>query len=72
MIFTDGIHLVADNIDELHSFAQSLGLKKEWFQNNLRHPHYDLTTQRARKRAIKAGARVIGNKELLLKAKKMS
>jgi hypothetical protein len=35
-------HLGASTIDELHEFAQSIGLKKAWFHNKPFHPHYDL------------------------------
>jgi hypothetical protein len=60
LIYTDGVHLIDDgNIEELHDFAvNNLGFKREWFQDNSppQHPHYDLTTARAKKRAIEAGA----------------
>ncbi len=46
MIYTDGVHLVADELEELHSFAQSVGLKRQWFQEQPGHSHYDITTQR--------------------------
>jgi len=46
MIYTDGTHLVGDSLQELHRFARSVGLKKEWFQEHPRHPHYDITTPR--------------------------
>lgn len=66
MIYTDGIHLVGNTLQELHDFAhKKLKLKREWFQDHIRHPHYDLTTQRARKRAIRAGAQVISTRELI-------
>ncbi len=41
-------------VEELHSFAVKIGLKRSWFQASS-DPHYDLT---ARKRiaAVKAGA----------------
>jgi hypothetical protein len=54
-VYTDGIHLVADSLDELHAFAHGIYLVKGWFQDG-RHPHYDLTTRRAVKRALRAGA----------------
>lgn len=44
VIYTDGVHLVADELQELHTFAQSVGLKRQWFQEHPRHPHYDITT----------------------------
>lgn len=56
MVYTDGTHLVADTLDELHTFAQRMRLKRAWFQNHKRHPHYDLTTRRAVNRAIGRGA----------------
>jgi len=47
-------HLLADTVDELHEFAQKLGLKREWFQPKST-PHYDVC-QRVRKLAIQLGA----------------
>ncbi len=35
-------HMVADTLDELHTFAAGIGLKREWFQDHPDHPHYDL------------------------------
>lgn len=50
-------HLVADSIPNLHSFAQSIGLNKCWFQNKRKknQPHYDVKGAMIDK-AIKAGA----------------
>ena len=48
-------HMWADDIDELHAVAEAIGLKRRWFQNDTRLPHYDLTPPR-RRRAIKHGA----------------
>lgn len=48
-------HLVADSLDELHSFAAKLGLRRSWFQSKTRYPHYDVTTS-VRTRAIALGA----------------
>ena len=37
-------HLMTDGpIEELHRFAAQLGLRREWFQDDRLHPHYDLT-----------------------------
>ena len=41
MIYTDGTHLVADTLTELHKFARIIGMKREWFQSG-RLPHYDI------------------------------
>lgn len=47
MIYTDGIHIISDtSINELHNFAKLMKFKKSWFQNNKKHPHYDLTTKK--------------------------
>lgn len=49
-------HLFADSVAELHLFAASIGLRREWFQ--LTHgtfAHYDLNESR-RAKAIAAGA----------------
>ncbi len=54
-VYTDHVHLVADTLPELHAFARKLGLRPEWFHDE-RHPHYDLTTPRARQRAVRLGA----------------
>jgi len=42
MVFTDGIHLIAEDVAELHNFAKSIGLKPCWYHGSSRHPHYDL------------------------------
>lgn len=57
MIFTDGTHLIADTLTELHEFAQSLGLKREWFQPKS-YPHYDLFRGKP-KLALKGGAELL-------------
>jgi hypothetical protein len=48
-------HLVADSLEELHSFAQLLGLKRHWFQDAASYPHYDVTVE-IRQRALRVGA----------------
>ena len=66
MIYTDGVHLVTDSLpDELHGFAESLGLKREWYQGESRYPHYDLTTPRMVKKALFYGAKKVTSKELV-------
>lgn len=55
--FTRGsCHMTTDGrLEELHAFAESIGLRREWFQPHPIAPHYDLTRQR-RGRALRAGA----------------
>jgi hypothetical protein len=50
-------HLQADTVDELHAFAQSIGLRRDWFQPGSRPEaaHYDVTDSK-RAEAIAAGA----------------
>ncbi len=64
-MFTDGTHLIGDSLEELHEFAQEVGLRREWFQDHSRHPHYDLTTLRMARRVIKAGVRLVSPKNLV-------
>ena len=59
-------HLFSDQLDltELHSFATSIGLKRDWFQwkEAFGLPHYDLTPRR-RAAAIAGGAVEVDRKE---------
>jgi hypothetical protein len=48
-------HLYADSLDELHAFAESIGLKRAWFQGKDGFPHYDLTVGK-RMQAVNRGA----------------
>ncbi|GBG02324.1 hypothetical protein AZSI13_16510 [Azospira sp. I13] len=48
-------HLVADSIEELHAFANTLGLRRSWFQANASYPHYDVTLE-VRNKALLMGA----------------
>lgn len=67
MIFTDGVHLISDqSLDELHTFADSMGLRRCWFQGGKRrHPHYDLTSKPKLEMAIVYGARLVKTKNLI-------
>jgi hypothetical protein len=47
-------HMIADSVTELLEFAESIGLRREWFQPNSS-PHFDLTED-ARTAAVKMGA----------------
>jgi hypothetical protein len=49
-------HLTADTLDELHTIAKKIGMKRSWFQISASEmPHYDLVRSR-RIAAIKNGA----------------
>jgi hypothetical protein len=52
--------------DELHEFAEKLGLKRSWCQEKKRFRHYDLVRSK-RELAIKNGAKELSLKEWLKK-----
>ncbi len=56
MIYTDGKHLVATTLDELHAFAQSIALDRRWFQAKGYQAHYLITSPKMLERAVDAGA----------------
>jgi hypothetical protein len=56
--WSGGGHMQADTLDELHAFAQRIGLRQEWFQSKPGRPekdHYDLT-RAGRELALGLGA----------------
>lgn len=56
-------HLVSDeHHEELHAFAQRLGLRRAWFQGD----HYDVPAP-VRERAITLGAQPVSSRELLIR-----
>ena len=57
-------HMVTDGaLEELHQFAEQIGLQRRWFQNHPRHPHYDLPPS-ARAAAVQQGAVAVTTREL--------
>jgi hypothetical protein len=62
-------HLISADIEELHEFAQQIGLKNEWFQAKPTKPHYDVKGM-MRKRAIESGAIEVSSKEIVILLKK--
>lgn len=63
-------HLVADSLDELHSFASHLGLRRSWFQRNASYPHYDVTVE-CREKALVLGAVAGARVQIITCARKM-
>lgn len=55
-------HLTADTLDELHAFARSIGLRREWFQEHPIQPHYDLSPKR-HKAALESGAVLVSARD---------
>jgi hypothetical protein len=52
-------HLMADTEDELHAMAESIGMRRSWYQGD----HYDLTSER-RILAVKKGAVEVTSRDL--------
>lgn len=63
-------HLVADSLDELHAFADRLGLQRRWFQSETLYPHYDVTKS-VRIRALALGAQGANRETIVSCAKRM-
>ena len=56
-MFTDSLDL-----EELHLFAEKIGMRRQWFQDHRVAPHYDLVPSR-RSQAVLLGAVEVGRKE---------
>lgn len=73
MIYVDKKgHLVTNgDINELHSFAQQLDLKREWFQDHKKHPHYDLCSRDGKPsnykiwKAQELGAKLVSTRQIV-------
>ena len=61
-------HMMTDssNLRELHMFAESIGLKRHWFQDGRVHPHYDLRPVK-RQLAMENGAIAVSSVEMVRK-----
>lgn len=62
-------HLIADTLPELHSMANAIGMRREWFQPESS-PHYDLT-ERRRAKAIELGAIELDRAAFVAKLREM-
>lgn len=61
-------HMVSTaSLDELHAFAELIGLRREWFQNG-NVPHYDLTSRSKVAEAVRRGAAVVKSREIVRQA----
>lgn len=63
-------HLVADSLEELHDFAQKIGLQRNWFQQAASYPHYDVTVE-IRQIALSMGALEGTRAEIITRARLM-
>lgn len=62
-------HLIADSVEELIEFAESMGMRREWFQAKST-PHFDLTAD-GRAIAVSKGAIELTNRELVVKIREL-
>lgn len=57
-------HMVTDgDLEELHRFAEQIGISRRRFQPHPRHPHYDLTPS-SRQLALALGAVEVSTRQL--------
>lgn len=64
-------HMLADTVEELHSMAMRIGMKRSWFQAHVgSYPHYDLSLGR-RELAIRYGAIVCDRNEIVVVMKRI-
>lgn len=63
-------HMLADNLQELHDFAELIGVDKRLFHRDASYPHYDITVQ-MRETAIYHGAIAADRKKIIECAKKL-
>lgn len=62
--YRQAAHLFADTVEELHTFAENIGLKRQWFQDHPRLPHYDVTARNARTALMFGAIEVSRNEEV--------
>ena len=62
-------HLIADSVEELIEFAESIGMRREWFQAKST-PHFDLTAS-GRDLAVEKGAVELTNRQLIAKIREL-
>lgn len=61
-------HMMATTLEELHAFAERLGLRRSWFQP-ASSPHYDLTASK-RELALQLGAVFVTAREQALQRRR--
>ncbi len=61
-------HMVADSMEELHTFAERIGAKKHFFHRSKTAPHYDITSEQHAV-AIANGAQLVTSRVVLAKGK---
>ena len=62
-------HMIADSVEELITFAVSIGLRAEWFQPKSS-PHFDITGE-GRRLAVRNGATELDQRQLVTKLREI-
>ena len=67
MIHCDGTHLIASSIEELHQFAETVGLHRCYYRNprKKRHPHYDIMSEKMRKKIFEHGVELVTDRTIV-------
>lgn len=63
-------HMLADTLQELHEFAELIGVDKRLFHRDASYPHYDITVE-MRETALENGAIKADRKKIIESAKKL-
>lgn len=60
-------HMWADTTEELHEMAGLIGMKRQWFQNRPRFPHYDLRKSKRDATVMLGAEEIIGHRAFVAK-----
>lgn len=63
-------HMVADSLEELHEFADHIGVKRHFFHKARSGWHYDITSEQHTV-ALSQGAIQVSSRDILMKAKNL-
>jgi len=65
-------HMVSDSLDELHAFAEHIGVDKKHFQNKKDKPHYDICKAKKIKALTMFGVKEVDDKQIVLVLKNLN
>ena len=73
MLYSDGIHIISDvSLDDLHNEMKKRNLKRCWFHNTKRFPHYDIPKKRRESfLKINKDIKIVSSREIVKILKKM-
>lgn len=65
MIYTDGVHIIGETLEELHAFAVLVGIKRCWFHKHRSHSHYDKPKRFPLDKLLSNGACLVDSKTIV-------